>query len=69
LGYFFHSKGYALLLTGKGLGYTLGDFLQTHLVTLLEIETMNNNAVAQARDAICSNVTHFLYVWPSKIWC
>jgi hypothetical protein len=31
---FFYSTRYVLILTKHGLGYILGDFLQTHLVTL-----------------------------------
>jgi hypothetical protein len=35
VGYFFHGKSYAIILTQKGLlGYTLGVFSQTHPVTL-----------------------------------
>jgi hypothetical protein len=34
IGYFFHSTRYVLILTKHGLGYILGDFLQTHLVTM-----------------------------------
>jgi hypothetical protein len=36
---YFRVKSYVLILTQKGLGYILGDFLQTHLVTLDERRT------------------------------
>jgi hypothetical protein len=32
---FYHGKIYVLILTKNGLGYILGDFYVTHLVTLL----------------------------------
>jgi hypothetical protein len=35
MGYFFHGTSDVLILTLRGLGQILGDFLQTHLVTLL----------------------------------
>jgi hypothetical protein len=34
LEYFFPGKSHVLILAKKWLGYILGDFLETHLVTL-----------------------------------
>jgi hypothetical protein len=37
LAYFLHTKCYVLFLTNIALGYILGDFPQTNLVTLVEV--------------------------------
>jgi hypothetical protein len=37
---YFRGKRYVLILTKNGLGYILGDFLQTHLVTLATPNTI-----------------------------
>jgi hypothetical protein len=34
--YFFHNQIFILIETKNGLGYLLGDYLQTHLVTLVD---------------------------------
>jgi hypothetical protein len=38
--HFFQSIDYASVMTRNGLGYILGDFLQTHVVTLLETQKL-----------------------------
>jgi hypothetical protein len=42
LDYFLHGQSFVLFLTKNGLGYTYGDFFQTHLVTLLSFEKLVN---------------------------
>jgi hypothetical protein len=49
IGPFFHSTIYALILTNHGLGYILGDFLQTHLVTLVTAPSRKGNVGNVAR--------------------
>jgi NAD(P)-dependent dehydrogenase (short-subunit alcohol dehydrogenase family) len=42
---FHHTKSYALILARYGLGYILGDFLHTHLVTLLRSKGRNGGRI------------------------
>jgi hypothetical protein len=43
LGYFFRGEKYIVILAKNGLGYILGDFLQTFLVTLSTILGKNGD--------------------------
>jgi hypothetical protein len=50
---FFSDKNFALVLTKNGLGYILGPFLQTHLVTL-HGKTQKQNNDSKSPVVICN---------------
>jgi hypothetical protein len=54
---FFQGKSYALSLTKKnGLGYFLGVFSETHLVTLLQSSERRESSVLQFRKIFLAQV-------------